>query len=59
MFMRLFLWRDVMNIGILGSGKIVVDLLCFIKNIEGIHIEAIIGREHSKDKINQWQKTTG
>ncbi len=41
-----------MNIGILGSGKIVIEMLDFIKSINGIKIEAIIGREKSRHKLN-------
>lgn len=48
-----------MKIGILGSGKIVADFFDFIKNIDGISVEAIIGREQSREKINQMANING
>lgn len=40
-----------MKLAILGSGKIVSELLSFIPEIEKIEIVALIGRIQSKNKI--------
>ncbi len=40
-----------MNIGIVGSGKIVSELLGFIHTVKGINIAAIIGRKSSEEKV--------
>lgn len=48
-----------MKLGILGSGKIVKDLLSFIEKIEGIELEAIGSTERSYEKSQAFQKKYG
>lgn len=48
-----------MKLGILGSGKIVNDLLSFIKEVDGIELEAIGSTERSYDKCLKLKEENG
>lgn len=48
-----------MNLAIIGSGKIVNDLVSFINEIPAINLVAIYGREQSFDKLAKLQKENG
>lgn len=45
-----------MNLAIVGSGKIVCELLSFIHEIKDIHVCALVGRYQSKNKLEKMAK---
>lgn len=49
--------KQIMKIGIVGSGKIVVEFLPVAREIKDIEIEAICGRKSSLKKLEQLQET--